>query len=155
MKRGQRTLIPAPGTTEHCHLFGALNWHTGNVDWLSSPHKNSDAFVTFLEHLALTVYPGQRLVLVLDNASYHKSRTATAALAALDDRVLVVWLPKYSPFLNPIERFWLHLKSLAHANHLHPDLNTLIHSVAEAIANQNTPGHPQRLNLVDNLRPVA
>jgi transposase len=41
----------------------------------------------------------------MDNASYHTSRATKAALAALENQILVVWLPKYSPFLNPIERF--------------------------------------------------
>jgi transposase len=51
------------------------------VDHLITPHKNTDAFIAFLEHLLLNRYPADKLVLVLDNAAYHKSR---AALAALD-----------------------------------------------------------------------
>jgi len=91
----------------------------------------------------------------MDNASYHKSRATLAALAALEDRIRVVWLPKYSPFLNPIERFWLHLKNLANANCLHPDLDSLIRTIDEKMTNQNTPGHPDRLKFVDYLRSVA
>lgn len=155
MKRGQPKTIPAPGTPEFCHVFGAYNWRTGNVDWLTARRKNSEAFIAFLEHLAFTVYPNQRLILVLDNASYHRSRATTAALAALEDRVLVFWLPKYSPFLNPIERFWLHLKNLVAANQLHPDIDMLLRAVDQAMTNQNTPNHPQRLRFVDNLRLVA
>jgi transposase len=155
MKRGQRKTIPAPGSPQFCHVFGAYNWRTGNVDWQTAGRKNSDAFITFLEHLAFTVYPNQRLILVLDNASYHKSRAAMAALAALEDRVLVFWLPKYSPFLNPIERFWLHLKNLVAANQLYPDLDSLSRAIDEAMKNQNSLDHPQRLTFVDNLRSVA
>ncbi|MBC6938023.1 MAG: hypothetical protein DWB42_19650 [Chloroflexi bacterium] len=124
--------------------------------------KNSETFIAFLEHLAFTVYPNQRLILVLDNASYHHSRASyhhsratTAALAALEDRVLVIWLPKYSPFLNPIERFWLYLKNLVAANYLHPDLDALFQAIDQTITNQNTPNQPQRLTFVDNLRLVA
>lgn len=155
MKRGQRKTIPAPGTPQFCHVFGAYNWHSGNVDYQTAPHKNSEAFIAFLEYLAFTVYPHQQLVLVLDNASYHKSRAALAALAALEDRILIFWLPKYSPFLNPIERFWLHLKNLVAANHLHPDLDALIQSVYQAMTNQNTPDHPQRLTFVENIPSMA
>jgi len=125
MKRGQRRLIPAPGTPRHRHVFGAYHWQSGRVAWQQGEKKNSEAFITFLEHLAFTVYPDQHLILVLDNASYHKSQATLAALAALEDRLLVIWLPKYSPFLNPIERFWLHLKNLANANCLHPHLASL------------------------------
>ena len=155
MKRGQRKRVPAPGTPEFCHVFGAYNWRSGNVDWLTARRKNSETFIAFLEHLAFTVHPNQRLILVLDNASYHKSRATTAALAALEDRILVFWLPKYRPFLNPIERFWLHLKHLVTANQLHPDLDRLTRAVDEAMTIQNTLNHPQRLTFVDKLRLVA
>lgn len=155
MKRGQRKRIPAPGTPLHRHVFGAYHWHTGQVAWQQSEKKNSEAFIAFLEHLAFTVYPDQRLILVMDNASYHKSRATFAALAALEDRILVIWLPKYSPFLNPIERFWLHLKNLANANCLHPDLDSLQREIDMRMTNQNLPHHPDRLLFVDNLRSVA
>lgn len=155
MKRGQRKLIPAPGTPLQRHVFGAYHWQTGQVAWQQGEKKNSEAFIAFLEHLAFTVYPDQRLILVLDNASYHKSRATLAALAALEDRILVVWLPKYSPFLNPIERFWLHLKNLANANCLHPNLESLQTEIDTRMSNQNLPDHPDRLLFVDNLRSVA
>lgn len=92
---------------------------------------------------------------MLDNASYHKSKAVQAAVAALEDRLLLVWLPKYSPFLNPIERFWLHLKGLANANCLHPDLDSLIRTIDEKMSNQNVPDHPDRLVFVEKLRPLA
>jgi len=135
--------------------LGAYNWHSGHLAWLNVLKKNSETFIAFLEHLAFTVYPDQRLILVMDNTSYHKSRATLAALAALEDRILVVWLPKYSPFLNPIERFWLHLKNLANANCLHPDLDSLIRTIDDKLTNQNTPGHPDCLKFVENLRSVA
>lgn len=91
----------------------------------------------------------------MDNASYHHSKTTQAALSLHEDRVLVIWLPKYSPFLNPIERFWLHLKNLAVANRLHRSLTSLQQSVDEAIQNQNTLLHPNRLILLDKFRLLA
>lgn len=155
MKRGQRKLIPAPGTPLASHVFGAYNWDTGQVAWQQTRKKNSETFIAFLEHLAFTVYPNQRLILVLDNASYHTSRASQAALAALEEHILVFWLPKYSPFLNPIERFWLHLKNLANANCLHADLASLQREIDARMTNQNTPNHPDRLKFVEIIRSLA
>lgn len=104
MRRGERKLIPAPGSPQYLHVFGAYNWHSGRVSYLTSTHKNSDTFVAFVEHL-VSEHPRQHLILVMDNASYHHSKTVRAALSLYEDRLLVIWLPKYSPFLNPIERF--------------------------------------------------
>lgn len=92
-RRGQRTLIPAPGSPHFLHVFGAYNWHTGSVESLTATHKNSETFSAFLEHL-VDVYPRQHLILVMDNASDPHSRATQAALARYQDRILVYWLPK-------------------------------------------------------------
>lgn len=91
----------------------------------------------------------------MDNASYHHSRAVRAALSLYEDRLLVLWLPKYSPFLNPIERFWLHFKQLAVANRLHRSLKELQQSVDEVMLQQNTLHHPNRLLLPNKFRLVA
>jgi putative transposase len=147
-------LIPAPGSPQYLHVFGGYNWHTGRVSYLTAAHKNSDTFVAFLEHL-LTEYPRQKVIWVMDNASYHHSKTTQAALSLFEDRLMVIWLPNYSPFLNPIERFWLHFKQLAVANRLHRSLDALDQTVTQVMTDQNTLGHPNRLRLLDKFRLVA
>lgn len=155
MQRGQRKTIPGAGTPEHLHVFGAYNWDSGFVTYTTARQKNSESFIAFLEHL-LATYPHQHLVLVMDNASYHRSRTTQAALSLYEDRLLVVWLPKYSPFLNPIERFWLHFKQFTVANRLHRSLDDLHASVdAFMLSQQNVWHHPDRLLFADNFRLVA
>lgn len=87
----------------------------------------------YLEWLLTEVYPHQQLVLVLDNASFHHSAAIQAALSCFEQRVLVLWLPPYSPDLNPIERFWKHLKATACANHLYACLDQLLPTVRDFI----------------------
>jgi transposase len=149
MRRGERKLVDGAGTPEYVHVFGAYNWRTARVDSLTARRKNSETFIAFLEQLYRD-YPHQRLILVMDNASYHHSRATRAALALMADRLLVVWLPKYSPFLNPIERFWLHFKILAVANRLHRSLDELTATVARVLDDQSTCKHPNRFLFVDN-----
>lgn len=55
MKRGERKQVPAPGTPEYIHVFGAYNWRNGEVAWHINRKKNSEAFIAFLEQLTLTV----------------------------------------------------------------------------------------------------
>jgi putative transposase len=154
MKRGQRKLIPAPGTPQRRQVCGAYNWHSARLTYTTASRKNSETFIAFLEHL-LDEYPRQHLLVVMDNASYHRSKTVRAALSLWEDRLLVIWLPKYSPFLNPIERFWLHFKQLAVANRLHPSLDGLDQTISQVMADQNTLNHPNRLRLLDKFRLVA
>jgi len=119
----------------------------GRVNYLASAYKNR------LEQV-LAEYPRQHLILVLDNASYH-SKTVRAASSLYDHRLMVIWLPKYSPFLNPIERFWLHFKQLGIANRLHCSLKDLQHSVDEVMQHQKTLLHSNRLLLPKKFRLVA
>jgi putative transposase len=154
MLKGQRTRIPAPGSPLYLHIFGGYNWHSGRVSYTTAAHKNSDSFITFVEHL-LTEYPHQALILVMDNASYHRSHAVQAALSVWSDRVRVIWLPKYSPFLNPIERLWLHFKQLAVANRLHRSVSELAETVDRVMTYQNTFHHPNRLRFWDKYRLVA
>ena len=155
MRQGQRKSIPAPGSPAYRHVFGALNWNTTQVSHLITSHKNSDTFVAFLEHLLLTCYPNDKLILVLDNASYHKSRTALAALDAFAHRLRLVWLPTYSPYFNPIERFWLHLKNLASANRLHACLADLSLAIDQTIAAHNDVANLDRLSFAHYFRLTA
>lgn len=154
MKRGTRKLIPAPGTPQRLHTFGAYNWRTSQVSYTLNHRKNSDSFIEFLETLTRD-YPDETLILVMDNASYHRSKAVQAALSLFEDRVHVYWLPKYSPFLNMIERFWLHFKQLTVANRLHHSITDLAQTVHHVMAQQNTHGHPNQLRLLDNFRSVA
>jgi putative transposase len=77
--------------------------------------------------------------LVMDNASYHKSAPAVAALSLFEHRVLLIWLPAYCSDLNPIERFWRHLKDLACANKLQDDILEVLHSAENIMMEQNQP----------------
>lgn len=64
---------------------------------------NTAVFLSFIESfLKTTLKPGQ--VLVMDNAPVHK---ALAVIEALNDiNIKVIYLPPYSPHLNPIEYAW-------------------------------------------------
>jgi len=148
MKRGQRKLIPAPGQQRWEHLFGAYNWRTDYISWQFASKKNSEGFIAFVEYLMTVCYPTQKIILVTDNASYHKSKASLAALSLFEDRLKVIWLPPYNPFLNPIERFWRHLKDLACANKLFSGLPALRDSVLFALCQQNDLSNLDRFTFV-------
>ena len=70
---------------------------------------DSLSFAGFCEHfLAPTLRPGD--FVVLDNLSSHKSSAAIAAVEAAGAKM--VYLPPYSPDLNPIENVFSKLKQL-------------------------------------------
>lgn len=145
MRKGQQKRIATPGQQRWLHYFGAYNWRTDEIITMHANQKNSETFCEFLEYL-LPFLPSDRpVVLVLDNASIHHSQVSEALLAYLDNRFLVYWLPPYCSDLNPIERFWRHLKELACADYLFTSLEQLLASIARTLALQNDLSHPDRL----------
>jgi len=137
MKRGQQKRIPTPGRNKWHHVFGALNWRTNEVVFQVSDKKNSTAFCEFLEHLVSETDTERPLVYVLDNASYHHSNLSQAMIAYFEDKAVPIWLPVYCSDLNPIERYWKHLKDKACANRLFKDVQEVVDSVVNVLNNQN------------------
>ena len=144
MKQGEQKRISTPGKQRAHHLFAAYNWQHDTVTWLAAARKNSESFIAFLEHLLVKHYPTGPVVLVLDNAPYHKSAAALAALTLFEHRVWVFWLPPYCSTLNLIERFWRFLKDYVCVNKLFPNMDDLLASAHARLIAQNDPTNPKR-----------
>lgn len=145
MKKGEQKRISTPGQQVNHHLFAAYNWADDRVSWTVAERKNSESFIQFLDHLLVNEYPSQPVVVVLDNAKYHTSHASQAAISLFDHRVWFFWLPKYcSVDLNPIERFWRHLKDAVCVNKLFPDMARLVDSVEMLLSAQNDQNNSDR-----------
>ena len=123
--RGQQTEIPTPGLNCKRSLFGALEWETGRWVYEVTARKRSVEFIAFMEKLMLA-YPDKPLMLVLDNASIHKSKAVMEWLRE-HPSVQLLYLPTYSGHKeNPVEKVWWRLKSQVAANRLHTDIDALV-----------------------------
>lgn len=154
MKVGQQKRIPATqaGSKQRWHLFGGYNWLKDTITWTTAVTKNTATFIAFLEELLVRQYPTGRIVLVMDNVSYHKSTAALAALSLFEHRVAVIWLPPYCSDLNPIERFWRYLKDTACANCLEACIQDGVTSVEGVLSRQNDPACDHRFHVSKHLR---
>lgn len=144
MKRGSQKRIPTPGRSQRHHVIGAYDWCANTVSWQSTQQKDSEVFIRFLEVLLVEQQPDEVVVLVMDNGSIHKAAAVQAALSLFEHRVQVVWLPPYCSTLNPIERYWRHLKDSVCVNKLYPCLDELVTAAEQALAAQNHPLNPHR-----------
>jgi len=73
---------------------------------------DTDIFLTYVEHLLYPVLkPGD--VVVMDNLSAHKAPAVREWIEKAGAELL--YLPPYSPDLNPIEKAWAKLKQLLRA----------------------------------------
>jgi len=68
---------------------------------------NTDLFNKWVEHFLIKELKiGQ--VVIMDNASFHKSQKTKELIESVGCRL--IFLPPYSPDLNPIEKFWANMK---------------------------------------------
>jgi transposase len=151
MKRGEQKRIPAPGQSRTTHVFGGYNWRDDTIHAFQHPRRNSEGFCRFIDYLMREVYPYRKVVLVMDNARIHTSQASTAMLDLYAQRLQVVFLPKYCPFLNPIERYWKHLKGLVNSNRLHHSFEALRTCIAQHVSLQNVLTDPDRFTFSKNL----
>lgn len=67
---------------------------------------NADSFRKFIEKMLRNAKTDKKIIMVLDNARFHHARINKEFLKSVSDRIELLFLPPYSPDLNPIESFW-------------------------------------------------
>ncbi len=95
---------------------------------------NGERFLAYVEQsLAPTLKPGD--VVILDNLGSHKGKAVRNAIRAVGAHLL--FLPKYSPDLNPIEQVFAKLKTLIRKIGART-YDALCHAAAEVLAKYTT-----------------
>ena len=93
------------------HLFAAVRPATGDGFALVLPQVSTAAMNEFLAQFAATLAEDEHAVMVLDRAGWHRAKKLV-----VPSNITLVWLPPYSPQLNPVERVWLFLRE-KHLSH--------------------------------------
>jgi transposase len=110
---GQRLEASAPfGHWKAMTFIAALRCDRINAPWVIDGPINGELFTLYVEQvLAPTLAKGE--VVILDNLGSHKGKSARNAIRAKGAHLL--FLPPYSPDLNPIEQVFAKLKHLLRA----------------------------------------
>ncbi len=115
-------------TRKSISYFGALRLRDGRLV-VSKPEGRFDAKTCwrFLRTLRRrSQCRGRRIVVISDNARYHHATLHAAWRRQHAPRFQLLFLPPYSPQLNPIERVWKLLRKLWLHNRYFPQLEELI-----------------------------
>ena len=94
-------------STKAIRLFGELGQDRIHVKAVE--RTNSETFVEFLKELRQEY---GRLVILLDNASYHRYRAVNEFVKPTCGEINLAYLPPYTTQLNPIEIQWRVLKEM-------------------------------------------
>jgi transposase len=120
MPRGGQAQVVTPGSNEKRYLAGSLNWRTGDVvvtEGRPREGRNAALFVRHLDQLRCRYRRYRTIHVICDNAAFHDCRKVTQYLKTDGQRILLHFLPTYSPETNPIERVWWHLHEELTRNH--------------------------------------
>jgi putative transposase len=123
MKRGEQATVETPGTNEKRYLAGSIHWRTGRVILTKGRPKEGRGAALFVRHLddLRRAFRHYKVIHVIcDNAGFHKpekSKAVRAYLAEWSGRVVLHYLPTYSPDCNPVERVWWRLHEAVTRNH--------------------------------------
>jgi transposase len=108
--RGRRLRAKVPQRRWRTMTFiAALRCDRLDAPWLIDGPINGERFRLYVEQVLLpSLRPGD--IVVMDNLGSHKGQAVRRAIRAAGARLL--FLPKYSPDLNPIEQVFAKLKHL-------------------------------------------
>jgi transposase len=109
MLRGRQVEIPTHGKEKRAYGIGAVNYHTGETVMITRDHKRRIDVADLLRAL-LAHHETGTIYLTWDNCNTHADKEIDAILKEANGRLVLLYLPTYSPWLNPIEMLWRHMR---------------------------------------------
>jgi len=102
-RRGQQPIAVVWHRYQWLYLYGFVHPQTGATQWFLMPSVRIDIFSQVLAAFAHAVGagPDKLVILVVDRAGWHISEHVQ-----VPDGILLVFLPPYSPELQPAECLW-------------------------------------------------
>jgi transposase len=140
MPRGVQLEIPTPGINRRINAFITAFWPSKRIRYSVYKRRRSIEFIKHLQSvLRYAKRKGyRRLILIMDNASFHKSRDATLFLQTHRSEIKPFNLPTYSPKLNEVDgRINKQLKKDISTNHTYKNLESLEKAARQYLARHN------------------
>jgi len=106
--KGQQVMIPTPGQPDKYYDLGAVNDHTGETMVHFERRKRRKEIAALLTAL-LARHPTGTVYVAWDNVGTHKD-DEVADVVRPAGRLVLLYPPTYSPWLNPIEMLWHHFR---------------------------------------------
>jgi transposase len=137
---GQQVMIPTPGQPTKRYGLGAVNYHTGETVILIRQRKRRKEVAELLEAL-IAKHPNETVYVAWDNASIHQDDEVETVVRDAAGRLALLYLPTYSPWLNPIEMLWRHFRREVTHCELFVSVKALIAASLDFFHRYNTQPH--------------
>ena len=118
---GSRPTVIRQNGRRSIWVFAVVEPATGWSMAMISRHANTESMQTFLDRTASRIKPREHAVMILDGAGWHRANELR-----WPKRITPLFLPPYSPELNPVERLWLWFRNNDWSNRVFADEAALI-----------------------------
>lgn len=118
-KKGTRPRIKVKLGYQNFYLYSAVDHKGGESYSLIMENVNTDCMNVYLQALS-TEYSLDKIALIVDGAGWHKSKRLI-----IPSNIKLIYLPPYSPELNPVERLWLYIKNNILKNKVYKSIDDL------------------------------
>ena len=137
-KRNQTIEVPMSNARQRQTYYGAINLLTKSLHLKAYEKWDSTSTIDYVRYVQ-SLYPGKKIWLLWDNASYHRSAAFKTFLAQENQglsqeewRVYCLPFAPHAPEQNPIEDLWLKGKNFLRKNFF---LNKTFASVKQCFVN--------------------
>lgn len=113
-------MVGARLVRQYTYAFSAVSPHDGVMDSLVLPFVNAGTMSLFLA-LVASRHPDEFIVMVMDQAGWH-----IAQALEVPSNMRILFLPPYSPELNPAEHIWKALREGWFANTVFRDMRAVV-----------------------------
>jgi transposase len=98
-------ICPFQQVFQNTYLFGVFSPLNGDSFLLQKSHCCSSTFQAFLDNFSKH-HENEFKILVLDNGAFHKAQSLK-----IPENIGLLFLPPYSPALNPAASIWAFMKT--------------------------------------------
>ena len=124
---GVRPEVSAQVVREYEYAFAAVSPHDGTLDSLVLPAVHAEAMSIFLHEVSQR-HPNELILMVLDGAGWHKAKRLL-----LPANMRLVFLPPWSPQLNPVEHLWDEVREKWFGNRVFDSLSAVEEQLLTAL----------------------
>lgn len=134
IKTGETRIIPTNTGRNRLNVLGAYSPEENRLIFIDNTSScDSNMVMTLLKELRQNYPLDIRLIIILDNASYHHRKDVGTLAEELN--IELFFLPPYSPNLNLIERLWRFIKKKLLRNKYYPVFKEFINAARKLLNN--------------------
>lgn len=129
--RGSKPEIARKPSYEKIGVYSSVNPLNGKLFSMIDWYFDAEGFLVYLKLLLKSNRSKKKIVLILDNATPHKAKIVKEFVKEHCKKIELLYLPPYSPDLQPAEMIWKTIRRDRTHNRYFPDMDCLLETVED------------------------